>query len=261
MRKLKLVVIVTMSTFIMVMMGSLFYADPLPAIIHEMQIDLYPQEDGSVEMHYSFDYELNTPQSMNGESIAIKMPNSNFEIQDIHPSERFSHMSSLDSSTALLRFTEGTVPQAHERFLFDFTLVQNKLFYEGESDDSITLMFTPGSFDSALVNKVIINVDRSLLSPTDFKLSPAVITDEKYTWKFYELRQGELTDPIHLTYLKKDFKLIEGALVEKANPLQLLKVLGITVAALGAYLIFIRITGNKHTGGPRYLLRMPGQRY
>lgn len=261
MRFFKGVLKLTMSAFIFVGMSALFlYAAPMPDIIHELQIDLYPQVDGSVEMFYTFDYEVTSPPTSDYSAIEINMPNGDFDIKSYQPSDRFSRFEAFKASSALLQFSKEQLPSANERLRFNFTLVQNKLFFEGESEDRIILDFTPGWFDDALIQKVVITVDRSLVTPLEIKHQPHDTTAEKYTWYFYNLKEGELTSSVNLTYMKKDFDLSEGALAEKESPVKLLKVIGFTALGLVIYIIFIRLTGNRHTGDKRYLWRMPGQR-
>ncbi len=263
MRKVNLIGKFILCTFIVLLLGGHFvFGSTLPETIQKLKINLVPHTDGSMEVTYYIDYGVNTQESSELDVMEIDLYTNDFEILSYSPTEYFNSFekmrSSVNSSRILLDFAVDQI-QEHKPFAFNFTLLQDRLFYEGQSEDRITIDFIPAHFEEKLIKEVAINLDRTEYIPVAFESKPDTTTSEKYSWYFTNLEEGAYGRPITFTYLKKDFTFITDIPVKSNIPFKLLVRIGIIIFGLIAYAVFIRFTGDKYAGDSRHVLHQPKQ--
>lgn len=152
-----------------------------PDIIHEMDVNITPKSDGSLNINYALDYEAATDFPSDTQYLEVGVPNSDFTLVDYSHTSLISNAYEKKSGTSQVHLNFSRLPKKGDRFQFNFTINQRSMMYEA-GNNNVSLQFRPGWFDFAVINELKVILNTGNFSPIKFDPVPGETNSTGAVW-------------------------------------------------------------------------------
>lgn len=193
---------------LLIVLLSLFtikpYAATPPDIIHEMDVNITPQSDGSLNINYCLDYEAATDFPSDTQYLEIGVPNSSFTIVDYSRTDLVNSAYEKNSGTSQVHLGFSRLPKKGDRFQINFTINQRSMMYDA-GNNNVSMQFRPTWFDFAVIDQLKVTLNTQNYSPAQLNPSPSGTTSAGPVWITKDMKTNQKADLITVVYPRTAF--------------------------------------------------------